>query len=779
MASISARIAILRKWVAAERVAHAFIALLLASVIAFSTLLRPLDVTIWSLQAKLFDKSASGEITFLYTDYTMQGGQAVIDNGELANALEKLAQTDVEQIYLDLPLHKSGSDADDKRLRSVLRAGKDRFTISETFVPEASDQFFQITSDDYFSDGLRSVVNNLHFDFLGFVWVVEEERLRNKSGQITLARSLADEETLGEFIFLDYNISPNSIAKANLGEFVNLGEKFPTDLTSKVVVGISGSDIPGIKIPNGERLLVSSPIIHIIAAETVLAGGGTSLGSYTLLLIFGGTLLLSLIFIHHAKSRRLIYGVWILMYLAGLTAISYLGIGAILSAPICLGFIYAALRLTVRYKQRHLLVEPRSGLPNFVALQRDLSEVEHIDEKALVVAKIARLEAVFAMLSTRDQSEYLRQVAARLTLGSNNTQVYFDGAKHLAFCVSAAAYPQLRSHLEGLRAVSSQSIEVSGQPIDVSLTLGADNSENSSIARKISSAIAAAERAREAYDPVFISGNLHRQNEAWDYSLQARLEQALSNDDISIKLQPQIRFSDNAIIGAEALVRWSDGERGEIPAAEFIAQSESVGRLDDLTQRVMAKSFQAAVLCERNGLRPTISINISSIQLVDRRITDMLRNEFEQYKVDPANIKIEITETARIDDPVMARIVCDEIRTMGVTLSIDDFGVGSANLEVLSQLPFDELKIDRVFVQKINSSAKAHAIVANMIQLSKDMNLISVAEGVEDKSTFDVLCKLGCDRGQGYFIAKPMPISDFLKLIREDAGGNAGRREYG
>ena len=182
MASISARLATLRKWVAAERVAHAFIALLLASVIAFSTLLRPLDVTMWSLQAKLFDKSASGEISFLYTDYTMEGGEAVIDNGELADALEKLSQTDVERIYLDLPLQKSGSKDDDKRLQALLRDNKDRFIISETFVSEADDQFFKITSDQYFTEQMQIVVNNLHVDFLGFVWFIEEERINRKVG---------------------------------------------------------------------------------------------------------------------------------------------------------------------------------------------------------------------------------------------------------------------------------------------------------------------------------------------------------------------------------------------------------------------------------------------------------------------------------------------------------------------------------------------------------------------------------------------------------------------
>ncbi len=566
MASISARIATLRKWVAAERVAHAFIALLLASVIAFSTLLRPLDVTMWSLQAKLFDKSASGEISFLYTDYTMEGGDAVIDNGELADALENLTQTDVEQIYLDLPLQKSGSKDDDKRLQTLLRDNKDRFIISETFVSEADDQFFKITSDQYFTERMQIVVNNLHVDFLGFVWFIEEERMNQKSGHLSLAHSLIGKKSVEQLIFVNYNIAPNTIEQGRLGKWSEKRLNSKRIGNKKIVVGLAGSDVSKIKVPGGSRLLVPSSIIHVIAAETVLADGGWSLNWYDLLVSFCGLFLLCLITLHSPKTRRAMYAIWVLAYLSVFITTAYLGIGAILSAPASFAIIYAALRITVRYKQRHLLIEPRSGLPNFVALQRDLSDVDDIDQKAVVVAKIARLEAVFAMLSAQDQGEYLRQVAARLTLGSNNTQVYFDGAKHLAFCVYAEAYPQLHSHLEGLRAVSSQSVEVSGQPIDVSLTLGADNTENSSIPRKISSAIAAAEKAREAYDPVFISGHLSRQKEEWDYSLQARLEQALTNDDISIKLQPQIQ-----------ILRWLTYRRRSPGALERWAEGRSAG----------------------------------------------------------------------------------------------------------------------------------------------------------------------------------------------------------
>ncbi|MXO87097.1 EAL domain-containing protein [Altererythrobacter aurantiacus] len=780
MPATATRIAAWRKWVTTERVAHACVALVLAAIIAASTILRPLDMGIWSFQARLFDKPASGEIGLLNIDYKLIDGKAVIDNSELADALARLRESDVSEIYLDVPLYRSSSPEIDQSLRKELRALGERVTLSQTIVPQTKSQSLNITSDAFFSEGMKVVSNDIFIDFLGFSWEAGPFQKRQDEAYTSLAHSLAENVGSSQIIYIDYGTSIETIPAARLQTYLSgQANDFTTAAPAKVVVGLAASDVAQVKLADGSGGYVSPSVIHILAAETALYGGGRPLFWYSLLLPFAIALLIIVVVPKTARLRRIGYASWVTAILVVLVVLAATGTRSLLTIPISAGVFYAVLRGTIHYKKRHLLIEPRSGLPNFVALQRDLRDADDLDERTVVVAKIARLEAVSALLSARDQGEYLRLIAARLTLGAREMRVYFDGAKHLAFCVKTDNYPHLQSHLEGLRAVSSQSVTVSGQPYDVSLTLGADDSPGLSIAKKLSQAIAAAERAREAYDPVHISGHEPERSSQWDYSLQARLEEALTNDDISIKLQPQIDLASGQIVGAEALVRWTDSSRGEIPAAQFIAQCESVGRLDDLTQRVMAKSFEAAILCERNGFSPSISINVSSIQLVDRRIVAMIHRELERSSVDPAKITIEITETARIDDLAMARRVCEEIRALGMAVSIDDFGVGSANLEVLSELPFSELKLDRIFVQKMASCPKARAIIVSMVHLAKDMSLICVAEGVEDKATYASLKEIGCDRAQGYLMAKPMPVRAFLELVRKQRSSADVDRFYG
>uniref|UniRef100_UPI003CFDD91F EAL domain-containing protein n=1 Tax=Altererythrobacter sp. TaxID=1872480 RepID=UPI003CFDD91F len=313
--------------------------------------------------------------------------------------------------------------------------------------------------------------------------------------------------------------------------------------------------------------------------------------------------------------------------------------------------------------------------------------------------------------------------------------------------------------------------------IDVSMTIGVDHSNNKLPSSRISSAIAAADQARETYRPVFIITDFEADSEAWDYSLQARLEDALSENRIWIKLQPQIDLQTGLIVGAEALARWVDQQHGEISPARFILQCERAGRLDELTKRILRLSLEASRSLQDDGLPPRISVNVSAIQFVDHRIADMVEAMLAETGADPAQIIIEITETARIEDFRVAREIMERIARSGIRFSIDDFGIASANLDALYRLPFSELKIDRMFAGATASDPMARAIVGNMLNLSRDLGLANVAEGIEDIATLDMLRDLGGDLGQGFCIARPQTFSllhETMRLQRDSSIQRSG-----
>ncbi|WP_338446172.1 EAL domain-containing protein [Pelagerythrobacter marensis] len=507
-----------------------------------------------------------------------------------------------------------------------------------------------------------------------------------------------------------------------------------------------------------------SSFVHILAAETALRGTGQNLDWFWMIGAFGLSLLIGVIVFRRTTPRRIFYLFWIAALAGTFVATAYFGIRALFGETLVLALVYAAQRSTVNFKRRHLFVESRSGLPNFVALQRDFAEYPG-DRTSIVVAKIARLDAVFATLGPSDQARYLRQLASRLALGDTRTTIYYDGGKYFAFLVKSDEYNDLQEHLEGLRAVASQSITVSQRVLDVSMTIGVDESQERSVSTRLSAAISAADQAREAYRPVFIISDFAADSEEWDYSLQARLESALSDDRISIKLQPQVDLRSGQFVGVEALARWVDEEHGEVAPSRFILQCERVGRLDELTKRILAKSLDAAETLGRSDHYPRMSVNVSAIQFVDSRIAELIEKSLAMHSVDPAKLTIEVTETARIEDFSAAREVFEQIRRLGVSLSMDDFGVASANLEAMFELPFDEIKIDQIFVRDAHRSDTAHAIVANVIRLARDAGLTSVAEGIEDRETYMFLREMGCDIGQGYYISRPVTLSHLQEIL--------------
>lgn len=734
-------------------------------LVAVTTILRPLDITVWSLQAKLFDHRPSGEIVFVEAERGAGADALVTANRRLAGTLEAVDAAGAARIFIDLPIQRSGDVAVDERLRGELLRLRDKTVLTRSLRTDFLNGRGVAETDPFFARGLRMVSNDYKTDFLGYVWAIDGEHGDGQRTLPALWTALARGAEVPPHIYPDYSINPDLVPQFDQGGLRSNPDEHANELAGRtVVVGPAGNLARLIRIPG--RGVVPPGLIHIIGAETAVRGSGQLLDWPWTVGGAGLALILGVIGVRGENRRRLFYAGWTVSLLAVFTITAALGVRAIFAAPLALALSYAAMRLLVRFKRRHLLVEPRSKLPNFVALRRDLSDDPPDGAAAIVVAKIARLDAVFATLTPADQGRYLRQLASRLALGDPEARIYYDGGKYFALILATGKYEDLQGHLEGLRAIASQSVTVSDRVLDVSMTIGVDRSAEKSGPSRLSSAIAAADQAREAYRPVFIISDTVDDAEEWDYSLQARLESALSQDRISIKLQPQADLRTGRIVGAEALARWVDEERGEIPPARFILQCERVGRLDELTKRILTKSLGAAETLRRAGHTPRVSVNVSAIQFVDNRIAELIERNLATTSADPSKLTIEVTETARIEDFSVARAVIEQIKRLGVTFSMDDFGVASANLEAMFELPFDELKIDQIFVRRMDESPLAASIVSNVARLARDAGVTSVAEGIETRQAFLRLQEMGVDIGQGYYIARPITVSELENIMK-------------
>ena len=766
-----------RKLIGSERLRHAAIAVALATLVGVTTILRPLDITVWSLQSKLFEHAPSEQLVFVEVERDSATSPTARENRELARALSQLTGAGAQRIFVDLPLARSGAAADEA-LRNELVRNSGSITLTRAIRSDFPENRRAGRSDPFFEQGIALVSNDYQTDFLGYVWGVEAKYGHGNRLRPSLWSALARKPNSDRAIYPDYSIDPADIPRLSFERLNQLADRSATPLSDKTfVLGMAEDNARTVRMPGSGY--VPASLVHIMAAETALRGGGAFIGFWPMIGAFGTLLFAGVLVIRRRKQRRAFYAlVSVLLVLLGLISAAS-GTRVLFAEVIALIAVYALCRAVVNFKRRHLYLEARSRLPNFVALQRDLSD-EKLDIRTVIaVAKIARLDAIFATLNPSDQGRYLRQLASRLALGDERSTIYYDGGKYFAFAINSSEYQDLRGHLEGLRAVASQSITVSQRILDVSMTIGVDESSDKEISSRLSSAIAAADQAREAYRPVFVISDLAAESEEWDHSLQARLESALSEDRIAIKLQPQADLNDGRFVGVEALARWVDVERGEISPARFILQCERVGRLDELTKRVLTKTLEASEELRLRGHHPRMSVNVSAIQLVDSRIADLIEHRLSTQSADPGRLVIEVTETARIEDFSVARDVIEQVKRLGVSFSMDDFGVASANFEAMFELPFDEIKIDQLFVRHMHQSPRACAIVASVVRLADQAGLISVAEGIEDRETYSLLRELGCKLGQGYYIARPMLLKQLQETFILQKDGALLRKKLG
>lgn len=253
--------------------------------------------------------------------------------------------------------------------------------------------------------------------------------------------------------------------------------------------------------------------------------------------------------------------------------------------------------------------------------------------------------------------------------------------------------------------------------------------------------------------------------------LFGRLREALFNDQLRVHFQPQIDLASGRVVGAEALARWHDPVNGPVPPYEFIPVAEESGLIRRLTRWLIHACVRECAGWRRTGLDMTISLNLSAMNLLDPELRGELRKALAETGMVPRWINLDITESCFMNSPERAMEMIEALHSDGFRLSIDDYGTGFSSLSYLKNLPIDELKIDQNFVRKLLDSPGDQAIVASTIDLAHNFKLAVVAEGVEDETTARWLLDRGCDIGQGYCFAKPMPVDEFLAFVSERGAG--------
>ncbi len=382
------------------------------------------------------------------------------------------------------------------------------------------------------------------------------------------------------------------------------------------------------------------------------------------------------------------------------------------------------------------------------------------DELARTIAqRLERFSSVNQYRSTLIASEDRGPTVARL--GTISFSVVLEGVPH------ADAVEQ---YAKQLLALVAEPLMVANHEIGPGAWIGIavcpTDGDSAEELRK--SAALAVSHAQQQTHPtyLFASAELNARS-AERLALGSRLRGAAQRNELRLHYQPKVDVADGRIIGAEALVRWEHPELGLIPPLRFIALAEELGLIHAIGRWVMQTACRDAAQWTRDGLGELkIAINVAKPQFQIGGLCEALREDMASAGLAPHQLVVELTESMLMDDVDSSRTLMFELKKLGVTLSIDDFGTGYSSLSYLKSFPLDELKIDRSFVMDLPGSTSDVAIIRAVIDLGHSLRMSVIAEGVETQGQLECMQTLGCDQFQGFLFSKPLPLEQFVALVR-------------
>jgi EAL domain-containing protein (putative c-di-GMP-specific phosphodiesterase class I) len=330
--------------------------------------------------------------------------------------------------------------------------------------------------------------------------------------------------------------------------------------------------------------------------------------------------------------------------------------------------------------------------------------------------------------------------------------------------------------LNRLLAAIAQPIDIKGTPFALSASIGVsiyplDDEDTDTLLRHADQAMYISKQSGKnrfhIYDPALDQRARNQQK------LIKSIQLGLQEGQFELYYQPKVDLNTRRLVGAEALIRWNHPEMGLLPPAGFLPSIENTDLDIKIGEWVIATALRQLEEWQAAGLHIAISINISAYHLESSRFIDKLREQLAQHP-DPlaARLEIEVLETVALEDITKVSHIIESCKKLGIGFALDDFGTGYSSLSYLSSLPIDTLKIDQSFMRDLTLGKRDHAIVMGIIALSKAFELKTVAEGIETEAHYQALLEMGCNIGQGYGIARPMPSAAMLDWATKHSSGN-------
>lgn len=449
-----------------------------------------------------------------------------------------------------------------------------------------------------------------------------------------------------------------------------------------------------------------------------------------------------------------------------------------------LGFLVAILAVKNATRQadrlqHQAMFDDLTGLPNRVLFQDRLQQAIPVSRRenqpfALLALDLNRFKEVNDTLGHAYGDLLLKQVGDRLRAASRESDTIARmGGDEFSFLLPATDSAGSKVFAQKIMKVLENSFDLNGKNVEIGASIGIavfpeSGLDYETLTRHADAAMYVAKRARSGFE---MYDSDKSPDDELDFALKTELRLAIEHDELILYFQPKISHETSKVSGLEALVRWRHPTRGLIPPDKFIPLAEQTGLIRPLTTWVLEHAIAQCASLQSMGIQLTMAVNLSAINLKDPDLPRKITAVLSKHQVDPKWLELEITETAVMDDTLRTVQVLNELDKLGTKLSIDDYGTGYSSLSYFRKLPLDDLKIDKSFVIGMGTNHEDATIVRSTIEMGHELGLSVVAEGVEDRETWEKLTLLGCDAAQGYYMSRPLSPEDLVTWLRESTWG--------
>lgn len=367
--------------------------------------------------------------------------------------------------------------------------------------------------------------------------------------------------------------------------------------------------------------------------------------------------------------------------------------------------------------------------------------------------------------------QVLCEIASRLRhcVREGDTVARIGGDEMIILMTEMEHTDSIHRVVQRIFSALQQSIDVAGHELHITASIGCstypqDGADRDTLLKHADTAMYRAKsNGRNSFQ--LYSADMNRSS-MQRLSLESRLHTALSNNELFLHYQPKLELGSNRIVGVEALLRWNDREQGVIPPDQFIPAAEELGLIGKIGAWALQEACQQCKEWHDAGFDDLhVSVNVSPQQFTRRNLTLDVEQALQVSGLPAHKLDLEITESCAIQNLEEVVQPLNVLRERGITVSMDDFGTGYSSLSMLSQLPLDQLKVDRSFISGIPERNKDQELVSTMVLMAHNLGLNVVAEGIETGTQHDYLKQIGCDQGQGFLFNRPLPPEDIEKLL--------------